>query len=160
MKTEAPPTTLLQGSRWVQAGRRGSSTARGRPAVADHGQGNVYLEGVRTSTGVWLFMARKLTGKGLLAFLLCHFIPRLRPSWQHCLLSMDAPEMGEALSLVSGPETRGRVVTDRPTDRVQGGQGLPWNQWTNTGNATFSHCHQIHCCKSLSCTSQIVWMLS
>lgn len=157
MKTEAPPTTGLQVRQWAQAGRRGSSTARRWTAVAGYGQGNVYLEGVRTSTGVWLFMARKLTGKGFLAFLLCHFIPRPRPSWQRCLLSMVAPEMGEGLF----PDVQVRDQGPRPdSDHVQGGQGLPWNQRTNTGNATFSHCHQIHCCKSLSCTSQIVWMLS
>lgn len=111
LKTKTPPARLLQGRHWAQADQRGSSAARSRTAVAGHGQENVYLEGVRTSTGVWLFMARKLTGKGLLAFLLCHFIPRPRPSWQRCLLSMTAREMGvEVFSLASRTGTRDREV--------------------------------------------------
>lgn len=118
---------------------------------------NVYLEGVRTSTGVWLFMARKLTGKGLLAFLLCHFIPRPRPSWQRCFAEHGRPRDGGGLfSLASRSATRDRrLETVFRAGRAYPGTSRQIQEMPHSPTVT-----KYICCKSLSCTSQKVWMLS
>lgn len=102
-------------------------------------------------------MARKLTGKGLLAFLLCHFIPRPRPSWQRCFAEHGRPRDGGGLfSLASRSATRDRrVETVFRVGRAYPGTSRQIQEMPHSPTVT-----KYICCKSLSCTSQIVWMLS
>nr|XP_010336400.1 uncharacterized protein LOC104651282 [Saimiri boliviensis boliviensis] len=89
-----------------------------RAGVAGREQENVYLEGVRTSAGVWLFMARKLTGKGLLARLsCCATFPRQRRAQG----TRGCSGAGEgALPRGSEDSTLGSGLADRPAQEPAG----------------------------------------
>lgn len=64
-RNRGPPQLPPRRGQALGIGRAGRKPlSRGLGCSGGSGQEDVYLEEVRTSAGVWLFMARKPTGKG------------------------------------------------------------------------------------------------